>query len=237
VCQPYSHYPIRMVKRKSTSSTLSLRPKKKWRRSARVQRNYITPGGELRTTLTYVDYKPWTIASNSYFTNKYACNSLYDPDITGTGNQPHDFDQYAALYGRYEVMSASIQVEFSQGKDYANVTDKVYPITGGVTMHNALGTLPTNIYEVASMFNTKTALVPASGDVVKLNQRFTPGPVLGFFSKDDVLTAGVTANPSQQAEWVVYAGNSANPGTCLLGVRVTIKYNVRFFGKKQNTGS
>jgi len=227
-----------MVKRKTTTSTLSLRPKKKWRRAvSRVQRNYISPGGELRTTLAFSDYKPWSIAANSYNTNKYACNSLYDPDITGTGNQPHDFDQYAALYGRYEVMSATITAEFSMGRNLSDVISTYYPMTAGLVMHNALGTLPSSVYEVASLFNTKTIMVPTDGSRVVLSQKFTPSQVLGFFNKDDVLTAGVTANPSQQAEWVVYAGNTGNVATQPVGVRIMIRYYVRFFGKKENTGS
>lgn len=203
----------------------------------RVQRSYISPGGELRTTLTFADYKPFSVTASGLSANKYACNSLYDPDITGVGNQPHDFDQYAALYGRYEVMSSSIEVEFAMGRDLSNVVSTYYPMIGGILMHNALGTIPSNVYELMSAFNTKTALIGTDGAPAKITEYFTPKNVLGFVGKDDVLTAGVTANPSQQAEWYVFVANNGNPAIQPVGVKIKIRYNVRFFGKKENTGS
>lgn len=36
-------------------------------------------------------------------------NSLYDPDQTGTGHQPYQFDQLSSLYERYQVYKASYQ--------------------------------------------------------------------------------------------------------------------------------
>jgi len=43
-------------------------------------------------------------------THVFRLNSLFDPDLTGTGHQPLGFDQWATLYGEYQVMGSRIKV-------------------------------------------------------------------------------------------------------------------------------
>lgn len=51
----------------------------------------------------------------SYTGSQYVfrLNSLYDPDLTGTGHQPYGFDQYAALFNRYKVDKVTVDVIFT----------------------------------------------------------------------------------------------------------------------------
>lgn len=42
----------------------------------------------------------------------FSCNGLYDPNITGTGHQPHYFDQMTALYNHYTVIGSRIKAKF-----------------------------------------------------------------------------------------------------------------------------
>lgn len=60
---------------------------------------------------------PWTYGGNiaeatagagAYYT--FSINNMYDPNFTGTGTQPIGYDQYSALYGRYRVLSARVEV-------------------------------------------------------------------------------------------------------------------------------
>lgn len=43
----------------------------------------------------------------------FRANSLFDPDLTGTGHQPRGFDQWATFYGQYKVHSCGYHVEFA----------------------------------------------------------------------------------------------------------------------------
>ncbi len=42
----------------------------------------------------------------------YRITDLYDPDYTGTGNQPVGFDQFTAMYARFRVTFVSLVVQF-----------------------------------------------------------------------------------------------------------------------------
>jgi len=44
-------------------------------------------------------------------THSFNCNGLYDPDYTSTGHQPLGFDQYMALYNKYQVIGSKITVQ------------------------------------------------------------------------------------------------------------------------------
>lgn len=40
----------------------------------------------------------------------FSCNGLYDPDTTGTGHQPHYFDQLTQIYNHYTVTRSTMTV-------------------------------------------------------------------------------------------------------------------------------
>lgn len=42
----------------------------------------------------------------------FSCNGLYDPDITGVGNQPVGFDQMTPIFDHYTVIYAKMIVDF-----------------------------------------------------------------------------------------------------------------------------
>jgi len=61
-------------------------------------------------TLKYVD----TININSSVAaagnSCIACNSIYDPDLTGGGHQPYGHDTYSAIYNQYTVLKSFIKI-------------------------------------------------------------------------------------------------------------------------------
>lgn len=57
----------------------------------------------------------------------YSLNGLYDPNITGVGDQPTGFDQYMALYDLYTVLAVKVKVKVLNG-------DGTYPQICGATV-------------------------------------------------------------------------------------------------------
>lgn len=53
-----------------------------------------------------------SLNGSAYGSHTYRTNSVYDPDYSLGGHQPYAFDEWATLYGRYEVLSSYINVRF-----------------------------------------------------------------------------------------------------------------------------
>lgn len=122
---PYAKQPYRRKSTWTKSKSTKLRPLRKRRTkvgtansrtlSSTVQRGYLPFGQSYSVHLPYV-HGPQRIGAVSATTNAVAynfrLNSLFDPDETGTGHQPYQYDQIAPLYARYIVYSCSYVVTF-----------------------------------------------------------------------------------------------------------------------------
>lgn len=64
----------------------------------------------LYVKLRYREQLAWTQVSGNLADNVYRGNSLFDPDLTGTGGQPLGFDQWAAFYASYTVLASECKV-------------------------------------------------------------------------------------------------------------------------------
>jgi len=82
---------------------------KKWPASGTIGRPRPFPT-RMVATLRYVE----TIAINSAIVSaantSVACNSIYDPNLTGTGHQPYGHDTYASIYNQYTVLRSTIKI-------------------------------------------------------------------------------------------------------------------------------
>jgi len=66
----------------------------------------------MRVSMCYSDTVALDPAIGAAANYVFSCNGMYDPDITGTGNQPRGFDQLMAMYDHYIVKSGRIKVDF-----------------------------------------------------------------------------------------------------------------------------
>jgi len=68
----------------------------------------------LRRTLQYVDNYLLSSTAGSVATQQWKVNSMFDPDLTGTGHQPRGFDQLCSTTGpyvKYRVLAVRISGE------------------------------------------------------------------------------------------------------------------------------
>jgi len=64
----------------------------------------------LDVTLKYCDVIRVAVAAATTAHQAFRANSIFDPDLTGTGHQPLGRDQLAAMYSEYEVLSSRLRV-------------------------------------------------------------------------------------------------------------------------------
>lgn len=65
----------------------------------------------LYVKLVYREQLAFTQATGNLADNVYRGNSIFDPDLTGTGGQPLTFDQWSGFYASYTVLGSKIRVD------------------------------------------------------------------------------------------------------------------------------
>ena len=178
----------------------------------------------LRTILCYTEKV--TFAALPSIDQQFRLNSLFDPNLTGTGHQPKGFDQLAALYNRYRVYKCEYKITFAQ---FSNAV----PIYCGVAPTNTL-TGFTDITDHAEMSESKYVIAVNSAplltgsfrgtvDLAKLN-----GKTRIAYEADDTTQALTTTNPAEQLNLHVLCQTLDNSTNLSVYAFVQLWYHVEF---------
>lgn len=200
-------------------------------------------------TLTYADSKLFTISmAGGSAQQVWAANSIYDPDVTGTGHQPLLRDLWASQYDYYAVLAARYKFTFYNGaRDLVSYTaaGTSSQTIGGV----AITILPTtNAADITSattgymmpaleMKNTYTKFLWPEMSVT-VEGELTPGDFLvdAVDSDTDRTWTAVGANPAllryigismNSVNSATIVGQNEQPYAAIQGV-FEIEYDVQF---------
>lgn len=81
---------------------------------ATISRSIVTAGKgfpqKMIMTHKYFECQDITNTAGSTGTYNFRANSMFDPNITGTGHQPYYFDQMSAIYNHFFVLGSKITV-------------------------------------------------------------------------------------------------------------------------------
>jgi hypothetical protein len=163
-----------------------------------------------------------TILTLTNYSQVFRANSIFDPDLTGTGLQPRFFDQMTPVYNRYRVKSLSWHVEF------ANTTVS-YPCVAGAVS----GTVtPTSISDAAETLHVPARLACVGAPAVIFNGKVSLDQLLGrsfqSYHTDDLTQSVVTTNPIETLEFHLFIGN-ITAATLTPVIAVTLYYDAVFF--------
>jgi hypothetical protein len=81
---------------------------------------------QLRCTLRYSDAGSQFTGSIAPAAQVFRANSLFDPDLTGSGSQPEYFDQLSAVYGQYCVQGCRFKAEIFNTGTTSNICVLLY---------------------------------------------------------------------------------------------------------------
>lgn len=125
-----SRAPSQLSNKRYRSSTYGQKKSSKktdYKRYDNNPRYFVSMGRQflpkmLKQTMCYFDEPSINMALGTGTSTIYqiSCNSLFDPNATGTGHQPYGFDQISALYDHYTVVSSRIKVTPCIAPDVAN---------------------------------------------------------------------------------------------------------------------
>lgn len=154
---------------------------------------------------------------------QFNLNSIYDPDLSGTGHQPYGFDQLATVYNRYRVYKTVWRIQgVSKSTDYNLCT---YPANDLVTVSNInrAAELPRAISKLVCL-DTPTYLVGR----ISLPSLF--GRTRYQYMSDDRYQSLVSANPSESAILRVFVQDTLGPvGNVSAILMITLIYYVELF--------
>lgn len=194
----------------------------------------------LRTKLKYADVIALTSTTGQVADWAFRMNSVHDPDYTSTGHQPMWFDQIAAAYGNYRVLSSRIIATFMPTEVTSTETGDSGPFIVGITTNNSTALNASTAGTLLENNNTVSdCLVDKQGgnNSKTLTHTFSIARDLGVGTGDDTAAARVDTNPSAIFYAHVWGKDIDETSNTRLVVKVEIEFNVEFFRRVEGTPS
>jgi len=178
-----------------------------------------------------------SITTTGAFSYVFRGNSVFDPDFTGTGSQPANYDDFSAVYNQYRVWGSSIKVHVLTT---TSGTEPVLWILG--PRHNSTAVTYATAMDFAAQPYVKSSLQSiyrtGAKDAV-FSASMTTAKFQGLSSTEfqgrDDLTALVSTNPAEQWYWQINATNVDVTVTSEVAIMVELTYDVEFFDRIDTT--
>jgi hypothetical protein len=178
----------------------------------------------------------------------FSANGAYDPNITGSGHQPLNFDQMMLNYEHYTVVTAKIHIEASNVADYGeHVCVGLYlsPDTTSITDVSRLMENGLLVYKHLTPIggNVATGAVYADNQVQKLDLGCN---VMTYFGRhrsprellqDTQLAGDASANPAEQVYFGVLIFDPTTTNVVGANFIVNIEFDIIFWEPRKVTQS
>lgn len=198
----------------------------------RYRRNFMGVGksplpNQFASKLRYCDQLSLNAGAGTTATQLYRANGLYDPDVTGAGNQPRGWDQMIALYNHAIVIGSKITVQWSN--------TSTVPVIAGICLRDDTTTSSNAIDYLEGANCRYVTLGPNTGDSNKTVSFTFNNKFLGISKPlaSENLRNTASTNASEMATYhlfVAAADGSSDPGA-VTGI-VTIEYITVFTERK-----
>lgn len=175
------------------------------------------------TKMKYSEYVDTSLTGGTYSFN---LNSMFDPNRSGIGHQPHGFDLLATMYNRYRVISCGYRIQ----------------IAGDSASSQILSAIPANeLFSSVSISeireNPRCKYIqqnPGSSAMTLSGKSYLPslhGRTRSQYMSDDRYQSAVTGSPAELAILNLQTANlsDVNIGTKL---QVLLEYTVEWFDVK-----
>lgn len=154
----------------------------------------------------------------------WSFNDLIQPNMTGGGSQkPTGFNEWATFYGRYRVMSASIDVWAKNDTD--SNPFRIVLSTSGTTGGSG-------DEDLAQAQRGKERFGGDQAKVIHVGMKRTGAQIFNSNKRrymiDDVFGAAVTSTPSAEGMFQIWAAPFDESTTTTISLKVEITYNVLF---------
>lgn len=146
----------------------------------------------------------------------FTANSCYDPDSTGTGQQPRCFDQIMTMYDHFVVLWSKITVKFCPRPDLTSPATVVLAMQDDTTVHSFVINMIERKFSKSSLITPGTK--PTTLSMVFKNKFLGRTKPLA----DPDLKGSLSGDPSELAFFVMAAqsiqGIDETPIVCLVDI-------------------
>jgi hypothetical protein len=183
----------------------------------------------IRVTLRYADRFVMSsgVAPSQY---TFAGNDLYDPNVSGTGGQPQNFDDWMTQYTRFRVHGSRARFTFG-----ANAISSLAVISVGARQNQSTGI----VVDDASRPRHHLLLVNGGKPMVTDDQSYSSREVLGQteaqYQGTETSVGTATASPTLLWFWSLRHEAFDQSTTTVTYCWVVIDYDVEFFNRIDQT--
>ena len=199
-------------------------------------KNPFPPG--VRRTLTYGESFTMTTGSGVYGNQQQMrLNSIFDPNVTGTGHQPYGHDEMGGLYARYRVDKVRFTLLFTT----PGATNDI-KCAAQITPNNSAGLTSGNIFIINETPMGLHGKLSSSGDRGCVLSKTVDMPTLmgikrAEYQADDRFSAAFGANPTSTPvlTFATICYDGTNGITCQ--VDLTMEYDCWFYDRETLSSS
>jgi len=227
----------RTLSNASTVTVASKRSSRPARSAVRVPRPFTFKGLNLRRTglpdqlrvkHKYVETYPLTSTSGAMGQFVFSANGMYDPNITGAGVQPLYFDQLAALYDHYTVVSSKCTITCMQ-------SSSAIPTICALVKDDDTGNVYASINGSISNDTTSWGYSTYNNPPLKLVKFYNSGRTYGVrdLAGDPTMSGTSAANPTEQTYFRFIIQSSDFTTTSSVNFTVEIEYDAIWRERKE----
>lgn len=193
-----------------------------------------------RVTLRYVENVEVTPSGVTAVDYVFRGNGCFDPNVTSTGGQPANYDDFSSIYTRYRVHGSKIS--WAIANSASGTLDMCTYVVGPRHLSTAVTTLAgqanfqSTPYSRVEKFMIYTNGLPpiGKGSMEMSTQRFLGLSPTQFNGNDD-LTALVTADPAHQWYWHFCVTVDDQSSSTKSFINFQIDYDIEFWDRVDTT--
>lgn len=159
-------------------------------------------------------------------------NSIFDPDYTGTGQQPTGYDQLATLYTRYRVHGSKMKAEFVTVSSTVPTQYVIVPTSNPLVY-------ATPVMSRLPYARRRIAATSAGQPLSTLKTYMSTKKIFGLktLGAETDYSAATGSNPAFDWYWHVSADSIDGASSIAFQAQITITYYVEWWNRVQLTAS
>jgi len=157
----------------------------------------------------------------------FSLNSIFDPDVSGAGHQPREFDTWATLYAKYRVHSCTATLMARQRAAHGL---NVWMIPSNSSATFATANIPSELPRAV-----KVGMTGSSQPIVEKTEKFDCHAILGVTKAQYVANEGtaalVTADPAEAVYLHIWAQQPDATTVLDFEFELVLTYDCEFFDR------